>query len=134
MGAALVAYAVIYAAHTLFNPFYSAQVSASDVYRVMNYFTAVGILISIGMARRRVLDLADPDRAPAQASGARTSLYAGLALGILFFTLWFRLLSLDAGESVSVAEDVAWFAVAVANPLVLGSTGINMWRSGITPS
>ncbi|MCY4621083.1 MAG: hypothetical protein OXD34_04500 [bacterium] len=48
------------------------------------------------------------------------------ALAILFFTLWFRLFNLADSEWFSEADKVAWYLVAVLNPLVLGTVGAGL--------
>ena len=129
LGGALFAYAVIYAAQVVFNIFYSGLLSRMEVYWVMNYFTAVGILVSVVVVWRHKLETDDPDTAPGRYLAAQAGLYCTLALAIWFFTLWFQLLTLGDGESLSEADNVAWYLVSVLNPLVLGTTGAHLRKS-----
>ena len=123
MGIALVVYSVLYTVQVVFGSLYSEVLSASDVFGVMNYLTAAGIVISVTVMWTRRRCAGSPDTAPGPYLAARAGFYSALALAILFFTLWFRLLMLGEGESLSTADDFAWYLVAVLNPLVLGTTG-----------
>ena len=39
------------------------------------------------------------------------------------------MLNLADGEWFSEVDNVAWYLVAVLNPLVLGTTGAGLWKS-----
>jgi len=84
-------------------------------------------------------EITEPDALEADFEGSRpdavyhlaaqAGFYCTLALAILFFSLWFRLLNMADGESFSEADNVAWYLVAVLNPLVLGTVGAGLWKS-----
>ena len=128
LGAALLAYAVIYSLQVIFSPLYAEALNPSEVWRVMNYCTAVGILISLvvvwGWVRGGRGDAA-VDRI-----GRYAAVFAVLALGIWFFSMWFKLLMLAEVESISEADNVVWALVSVLVPMVLGTTGLYLWRTG----
>ena len=129
VGAALFAYAIIYTAQVVFNTFYSGVLAPGDVYRVLNYLTAVGILVSVVVVWTRKTRGGSADAPAGRYLAVHAGFYCTLALAILFFTLWFRLLNLADGESVSQADNVAWYLVSVLNPLVLGTVGAGLWKS-----
>ena len=107
VGAALFVYTVLYILQVVFSSLYADLLSPSEVWRVMNYVTAVGIIIAAGVAyahKRRLR----PETPAGQTIGALAAFYTTLALGIWFFTVWFRLLTLGEGESVSEADNVIW--------------------------
>ena len=124
----MLAYAVIYSLQVIFSPLYAGALNPSEVWRVMNYCTAVGILISLvvvwGWVRGGRGDAA-VDRI-----GRYAAVSAVLALGIWFFSMWFKLLMLAEGESISEADNVVWALVSVLVPMVLGTTGLYLWRTG----
>ena len=129
-GAALFGYAVLYILQVVFSTFYADLLSPSEVWRVMNYVTAVGIFVAAGVAyahKRRL----GPDTPAGQVIGALAAFYTTLALGIWFFTVWFRLLTLGVGESVSESDNVIWSLISVLIPFVLGTTGASLWKSAI---
>ena len=128
-GGALFGYAIIYTVQVVFHPFYSDVLAPGDVYRVLNYLTAVGILVSVAVVWRHKRSAGYADAAAGRYVAAQAGFYCTLALAILFFALWFRLLNLADGESLSQADNVAWYLVAVLNPLVLGTVGAGLWRS-----
>ena len=128
VGAAMFGYAVLYILQVVFSSFYADLLSPSEVWRVMNYITAVGVIISAAVAyahKRRLR----PDTPAVRAMGALAAFYTTLALGIWFFTVWFRLLLLSEGESVSESDNMIWSLVSVLIPFVLGTTGASLWKS-----
>ncbi len=130
VGAALFVYTVLYILQVVFSSLYADLLSPSEVWRVMNYVTAVGIIIAAGVAyghKRRLR----PETPAGQTIGALAAFYTTLALGIWFFTVWFRLLTLGEGESVSEADNVIWSLISVINPFVLGTTGASLWKSAL---
>ena len=127
LGAALLAYAVIYSLQVIFSPLYAEALNPSGVWRVMNYCTAVGILISVGMVWGWVRGGGD---AAVDRIGRYAAVFAVLALGIWFFSMWFKLLMLAEGESISEADNVVWALVSALVPMVLGTTGLYLWRTG----
>ena len=52
VGAALFGYAAIYILQVVFSSFYADLLSPSELWRVMNYVTAVGIIIGAGVGLR----------------------------------------------------------------------------------
>ena len=124
LGAALQVYAVLYTMQVIFHEFYAETLDPSEVWKVMNYCTAVGILVSAGVVWGWVRG----------GGGERISRYAVvfavLALGIWFFSRWFKLLMLEEGESVSEADNVVWALVSVLVPMALGASGLRLWRRG----
>lgn len=126
LGAALLAYAVIYSLQVIFSSLYAEALNPSEVWRVMNYCTAVGILISVGVMWGWVRG----GDAAVDRIGRHVAVFAVLALGIWFFSMWFKLLMLADGESISEADNVVWALVSVLVPMVLGTTGLYLWRRG----
>ena len=129
VGGALFAYAIVYTAQVVFNTFYSGVLAPGDVYRVLNYLTAVGILVSVVVVWTNKTRGGSADAPAGRYLSVQAGYYCTLALAILFFTVWFRLLNMADGESVSEADNVAWYLVAVLNPLVLGTVGAGLWKS-----
>ena len=96
----------------------------------MNYITAVGIFVAAGVAYAHKRQLR-PDTPASKVIGALAAFYTTLALGIWFFTVWFRLLTLGDGESVSESDNVIWSLISVLIPFVVGTTGASLWKSAI---
>ena len=129
VGAGMVAYSALYAIQVVFGILYSDALPASDVYRVMNYFSAAGILVSLAVAGCRKRGCGVASAGPEQHLAVQSGFYVALALAIWFFTLWFRLLTLADGDPVPDPDNVMWFFVSVLIPLVLGTNGAMLWRS-----
>lgn len=132
VGGALFGYAFIYTAQVVFHTFYSDVLPRGDVYRVLNYLTAAGILVSVAVVWTRKKSAGYVDVPTGRYLAAQAGFYCTLALAILFFTLWFQLLNQADGESFSQADNVAWYLVSVLNPLVLGTVGAGLWKSSAT--
>ena len=90
VGGALFGYAIIYTVQVVFHTFYSDVLAPGDVYRVLNYLTAVGILVSVAVVWTRKTSARDADAAAGRYLAAQAGFYCALALAILFFALWFR--------------------------------------------
>ena len=129
-GAALFLYAVLYTLQVVFHDFYAGILAPSEVWRVMNICTAVGIIISVAVVCWHKRRVGGSVTSPGQYLAAWAAFYATLALAIWFFAAWFDLLFLDEGEPVSESRNVVWHLVSALNPLVLGTTGAYLWKSG----
>ena len=69
IGAALFGYAVLYILQVVFSTFYADLLSPSEVWRVMNYITAVGIIVGAGVAYAHKRQLRPETPSPARSSG-----------------------------------------------------------------
>ncbi len=124
VGGVLFIYAIVYTAQALFSRFYSETLSPQEVWDVFNYITGMGILIAIAVAWCKSRRIAHDEIL--RRITAKASLYVSLALGIIFFPLWF---SLIMGDAPTDAQNVGWILVSFLNPLVLGSAGTCLWRT-----
>lgn len=118
-GACLSLYAAVYTAQAVFSRFYVDLLDPQEVWDVLNYITAVGILIIIAAALdlwRKSQD--DPESLRHLTSQVR--LYASVALAIIYYPLWF---SLIMGDTQSEANNVGWILVSVLNPIMLAVAG-----------
>ena len=129
LGAALFGYAVLYTLQVVLNGFYAGVLPPSEVWQVMNYCTAVGILVSITVVCCHKRRMGSSDVPAGHYLATWAAFFATLALAIWFFTLWFRLLLLSEGATVSESDNVLWGLVSALNPLVLGTTGSVLWKS-----
>ena len=128
IGVVLFIYAFLYVMQVMFSSLYAPYLPPSEVWRAMNFCTAVAIIISVVVVSRHKRSIEPSDTTAAQYLAVQAAFYATLALAIWFFTVWFRLLMLAPGESVSESDNVVWSLVSVFNPLVLGTTGAFLWR------
>ena len=129
VGAALFGYAVLYTLQVVFSSLYATILPPAEVWRVMNFCTAVGIIVSVTVVCAHKRSSVKPDSPAGEYLAGLAAFYSTLALAIWFFTVWFRLLLLSDGESVSFSDEIIWSLVSVLNPLVLGGTGAFLWKS-----
>ena len=130
VGAGLVAYSGLYTIQVVFGSLYAEALPPTDVYRVINYFTAVAVLISVAVSWCRKRGCGVAPVGPDQHLAVQAGFFVSLGLAIWFFTLWFRILMLDTDEATPDPDTVVWFFVSALIPMVLGTNGIMLWRSG----
>jgi hypothetical protein len=126
----MVAYSALYTIQVVFGVLYSDALAASDVYRVMNPLSAAGILVSLAVTWCRKRGCGVVPAGPEMHMAVQAGFYVAVALAIWFFTLWFRLLTLADGEPVPDPDTVIWFLVSAVIPIVLGTNGALLWKSG----
>ncbi|MXW30455.1 MAG: hypothetical protein F4X54_05740 [Chloroflexi bacterium] len=125
-GGLMMVYAVLYLAQFLFSTLYD---NPQPVWDVMNYVSALGILVALIVNFGHMRSHSGSDEPTLSRLGAHVLFYANAALAIWFFRNWIYLLALDAGESASVPVDVIWDFVAVMIPIVLAATGRRLWQT-----
>ena len=113
----------------VFSSLYATILPPAEVSRVMNFCTAVGIIVSVTVVYAHKRSSVKPDAPAGEYLAGLAAFYSTLALAIWFFIVWFRLLLLSDGESVSFSDDVVWSLVSVLNPLALGGAGAFLWKS-----
>lgn len=114
VGGLLLLYAAVYLAQYWGSQFYD---NPQVVWDVLNVLSAVGIIVALAVnIVHRLMD---------ESGSATVLLCANAVLAIWFFHNWFGLLTLEAGESVSVHANVVWDLIAAMIPVVLTATG---WR------
>ena len=126
VGGLLMVYAALYLAQFLFNTLYD---NPQRVWDVMNYVSALAILIALAVNFLHMRSQATGEPATLARLGAYALFYVNAALAIWFFPNWIDLLALEEGESVSVHSDVVWMFIAVMIPLVFATTGWRLWRT-----
>ena len=84
VGGALFAYAIICTVQVVFNTFYSGVLARGDVYRVLNYLTAVGILVSVVVVWKRKTGAGYADAPVGRYLEAQAGFYCTLALAYCF--------------------------------------------------
>ena len=128
-GAVLVGYSIVYTFQVVFGSLYADSVDPADVFRVMNYFTAAGIVASVAVAWRIKRECVGETTGSGRYLATQAGFYIASGLAIWFFALWFRLLTLGDGEPIPESDLVIWFFVAAITPLVLGTIGVKLWKS-----
>ena len=127
----LVGIALIVAVHFVFNSFYREALDSIDVWGILDWPIAVAIVVALVVHMQRKLAL---DREPAQAVNRKyvevnVATYATFFLALWFFSNWFNFLNFGT-EGESAANLVVWTIVDALVVLVLGATGLSLWRDG----
>ena len=127
----LVAIAFVVAAHFMVSPLYEDAVDVGQVWDVINWFMAVGVVAAliVHYLRKRALDRRGPDGSIDRAYvEVNLSLYASIVLVLWFFWNWFDNLATGA-ESQGQTHLFFWTFVDPLFVLIAGTTGCCLWRS-----
>lgn len=127
VGGLMMAYAALYLAQFLFSSLYH---NPQPVWDVMNFVSGLGILAALAANLAHVRSQSGGEPVTMARLGAHVLFFANTALAIWFFRNWIYQLTLDEGIAGSIPVDVIWDFVAVTIPLVLGTTGLRLWRTG----
>ena len=125
VGGLMFLYAFVYSAQAIGFRFYADTYDPQVIWDVMNYCTGVGILIAIAVTYFGWRKRANADPLPRLVS--QLSLFATLALALVYFPNWFSLI-MENEQDAWVS--VGWLLVSFMNPLVQATAGLSLLRSG----
>ena len=131
-GVYLIAVGIAVAAQYLFGSTYGGDGSQFDVWAVLNWLMAVGLLLALAVAFRDKFRLdgeADDPSDWRRYLEVNVSYYAALAVALLFFASWIDLLW--GSGSREQWNWVVWAAVDTALPLLFVSVGLRLWREAL---
>ncbi len=125
----MLASAIVVAAHFMVSHFYSDAIEVEDIWYVLNWIMAVGVLYALAynFMRRRAASVG-PD--PAQSLRASMAFYITVLLALWFFWSWFAELTAGAESSSDAARSITWVLVDGLYPLVTGNVACRLWSSG----
>ncbi len=113
--------------HFVFGTFYRNVVEAEDIWYVLNWFMAFGMIVALltSHAVKRASCAADTDAKTY--IGGNAFFYATAAVTILFFWNWFNELTVGGGNEGTVNLNF-WTVIDTLFPLIVGSTAVRLWR------
>ena len=119
--------AVVVLVHFLFSPFYEDSVDVGEVWNILNWVMAVGVVITLATicAYKRCCGATDGDTNRFICINA--AFYAAAVLAILFFWNWFD--DLTAGEEgQSQTRMFYWVVVNTLFVVLAGTLSVRLWR------
>ena len=124
----MLASAIVVAAHFVLSHFYSDAIEVEDIWYVLNWIMAAGVLYSLAynfMRRRATSGGSDP----AESFRASAAFYITVLLALWFFWSWFAELTAGPESSGDTARSITWILVDGLYPVVTGSVACRLWSS-----
>lgn len=131
IAAFLIITAIAVAVNFAATPLYHDGSEEYPVWKILNWFMAVGVVIAlgVGIARKRAIDGTEPDTL----TYLRTSavFYGSIVLAMLFFWEWFWTLNPDSETGLAVNSHMIYFPITDALYTVIALiVGRRMWSAG----
>ena len=123
--------AIAVALHFIFSAFYKDAVDVDQMWGVLDWFTAFGVLVALMVAyhRKRVVDGRGGDGISREYVEVNLALYVTAFLSIWFFWNWFDDLTIaDGGQSDT--RRILWAFIDPLAVLVMCAASRVLWRSG----
>ncbi len=118
------------ALHFIFTPFYDAVLDVAQVWKILNWPMAVGVVVALIVQcyRKRALGSRTADGPiTREYLDINIAFYASLVLTLWFFWNWFDALTTGTGPQ-SDTRLVFWAFVDPMFVLISGVTGCYLWR------
>ena len=113
--------------HFVFTPFYEDLVDTGRMWDIINWFMAVGVILTFGITCARRKNARSEDQSSNAFICANVAFYAATVLAVLFFWNWFD--SLTAGEEgQSQTRHNYWAAIDTLFVVLLGSVSAHLCK------
>jgi TRAP-type uncharacterized transport system fused permease subunit len=119
----LTAFAVLF--HFVLSPFYEDVIESHDVWNILNWFMAFGVIVTLiltYLAKRDVGRADDTNRY----IRANVGFYAAAALAILYFWNWFNELVVGGGSEGEVNGNY-WVLIDVVYVILISRVSVSLW-------
>jgi hypothetical protein len=122
----LVAIAVAF--QFMVSPLYPESVPGTDVWRVLDWFMMVAVVIAVlaNFIRKRTADRGDETGVTREYLEANVMFYGTALLTLWFFYNWFDFLMVGTGQTDPNWN--LWNIIDALLPLITGVTGCYVWR------
>ena len=111
--------------HFVLSPFYDDVVESGDVWNVLNWFMAFGVIVALVLTYLAKRDVGREDDTNTYIR-ANVGFYAAAALAILYFWNWFNELVADDGSGTY------WVLIDTIYVILVTRVGIHLWRDSST--
>ena len=122
VAALLLGSAIVVAAHFISSHFYSDAIEVEDIWYVLNWIMAAGVLFALAYNFMR-------RRAESGNLGASVAFYVTVLLALWFFWSWFSELTSEPDSSGDTARSIMWILVDGLYPVVTGGVACRLWSS-----
>ena len=112
--------------HFVLSPFYEDVVESGDVWNVLNWFMAFGVIVALVLTNLAKRDVGREDDTNTYIR-ANVGFYAAAALAVLFFWNWFD--DMTAGElGQSQTRLFYWVVINTLYVILITRVSIHLWR------
>ena len=113
--------------HFVFTPFYEDAVDTGQMWDVINWFMAVGVILTLAVTCSRRKGAGGDSQNTNGYLCVTVAFYAAAVLAVLFFWNWFD--SLTAGEEgQSQTRRNYWAIIDTLFVVLLGSVSAHLWK------
>ena len=112
--------------HFVIGPFYASAVEGFDIWSVLNWFMAFGVIATLIVTFRARRDALANGCETRTYIGVNAGFYAAAALTILFFWNWFGELASDGGSESAVSGNF-WVVIDTLFVILMARTGVDLW-------
>ena len=113
--------------HFVFTPFYEDIVDALFIWHILNWFMAVGIILTLAITCAGKRKTGSRDRDANDYLCVTVAFYAAAVLAVLFFWNWFD--DLTAGEDgQSQTRRNYWVVINTLFIVLLGTVSAHLWK------
>ncbi len=125
----LIGVALLLAVHFVFNSFYRETLDSIDVWSILDWPIAVAVVIAlvVHIQGKLALDRESDQAVTRKYVEVNVAMYVTAFLTLWFFSNWFNFLNFGM-EGESAANLFIWAFVDALVILVLGATGLSLWR------
>ena len=124
----LVLTAMAVALNLILTPVYHDGSPEYPVWRILNWFMAAGVLVSLVVSYLRRHGLGTGEASTLEHVSASAAFYLSIALAMLFFWEWFWTLNPDSETGDAVTSHVIYFPVVDALYVVIAmAVGSHLW-------
>ena len=113
--------------HFVFTPFYEDIVDTLFIWHILNWFMAVGIVLTLAITCAGKRETGSQDRDANDYLCVTVAFYAAAVLAVLFFWNWFD--DLTAGEDgQSQTRRNYWVVINTLFIVLLGTVSVHLWK------
>ena len=127
----LIGVALLVAVHFVFNSFYRELLDTVEVWSVLDWPMALGLVIAlvVHFQRKRALEAGSEQGLTREYVEVNVATYGSALVALWFFSNWFNFLNVGM-EGESAGNLVMWVIVDALIVLVLSATASYLWRAG----
>ena len=128
----LVAMAVAVALNLILTPVYHDGSPEYPVWRIVNWFMAVGMLVALAVSYLRRRTLANGKASNLEHVRASMTYYGAVVLTMVFFWGWFWTLNPDSETGEAITSHIVYFPIVDALFVVVTlAVGRHLWNDGV---
>ena len=116
--------------HFVLSPFYEDVIESSDVWNVLNWFMAFGVIVALVTTFIAKRNTATDDGDTNKFIRVNVSFYVSVMLASLFFWNWINAL-VDSGGNQSDTRGIYWVVINTVFIPLVGSVSIRLWNDSL---